>query len=216
MFYVVASKKADLGYLVNLNTITFHSAFSTIDKIDCPDLLIWDLDPSDSDFNKVIDVAFKIKEFADNHHIKLLLKTTGSKGLHIYAPLNKQLRFDEVHLFSKIIANQLAAQFPKQITTAQQKVNRQGRVLIDYVRNSYGQTAVSPYSLRALPNAPIATPIQWEELGATVLSSQQFNLSNIFERIKKEGDIWNKAKVSNPNIHSLVQQLNKEFKKTIS
>ena len=83
MFYVIAYKKADLGYFANLNTLTFHSAFSTIDKIDFPDMLIWDLDPSDGKFNRVIEAAFKIKEFADIHHIKLLLKTTGSKGVHI-------------------------------------------------------------------------------------------------------------------------------------
>jgi len=216
MFYVIANKKADLGYLVNLNTITFHSAFSTIDKIEYPDMLVWDLDPSDSNFNKIMEVAFKIKEFADLHHIKLLLKTTGSKGLHLYAPLNKQLHFDEIHLFSKIVANILARQFPKQITTEQQKVNRKGRVLIDYVRNSYGQTAVSPYSLRALPGAPVATPITWDELGTTVLSSKQFNLANIFDRLKEKGDIWRKAKVMNPNIHTLILQINQEYKKIIS
>lgn len=213
MFYVLANKKADLGYLVNLNTIAFHSTFSTIDKIDYPDTLIWDLDPSDGDFDKVIAVAFKIKAFADEHHIKLLLKTTGSKGLHIYAPLNKRLNFETIHLFSKNIANFLADRFPKEITTEQLKANRKGRVLIDYARNSYGQTAVSPYSLRALPEAPIATPIKWEELGTAVLDSKQFNLNNIFDRINTVGDIWNTKLMKNPNIDAFIHQINQEYQK---
>jgi bifunctional non-homologous end joining protein LigD len=97
------------------------------------------------------------------------------------------------------VANLLAKQFPKDITTTQHKAKREGRVFIDYIRNSYGQTAISPYSLRPLPGAPVATPIQWEELGRTVLSSKQFNISNIFTRLKEKGDVWSKKKILNPN-----------------
>lgn len=206
ILYVVASKKADLGYLANLNTIAFHAALSTVNKIDYPDMLIWDLDPSDGSFEKVIKVAFKLKKFADEHNIKLLVKTTGSEGLHLHAPLDKQLSFDKIHAFSKSVANLLAKQFPKEITTAQHKEKREGKVFIDYMRNSYGQTAVSPYSLRPLPGAPIASPIQWEELGRTVLSSKQFNISNIFERLKEKGDVWAKDKISNSHLYSILDE----------
>jgi bifunctional non-homologous end joining protein LigD len=211
--FVLANKKADLGYLANLNTIVFHSALFSVVKPTHPDVLIWDLDPSIDDFEQVIEVAFKLKSFISDLGIQSQIKTTGSKGLHIQVPLNQRITFEKAHDFAKSVAQVLAERYPKLITLEPLKKNRKGRVLIDHNRNFYSQTAVAAYSLRALPSAPVATPILWKELGKTVLSSRQFTLHNIEARIKKVGDVWTKEKIKNPNIHQLITTLNQEFKK---
>jgi len=202
--FVLANKKADLAYLANLNTLVFHSALFSVKKQKYPDMLIWDLDPSVDDFDMVIDVAFKLKAFLEELGIQSLIKTTGSKGVHIQVPLNQRLTFPVVHDFSESVAQVLAERHPKLITLEPYKKNRKGRVLIDYKRNFFSQTAVTAYSLRAIPGAPIATPILWKELGRTVTFAQQFNIGNIDARIKKVGDIWLKEKVRNPGIHNKI------------
>jgi len=213
VMYVLANKKNDLGYLANLNTLVFHSALFTTQKLNFPDVLIWDLDPSDGSFEKVIEVAFKLKAFIDDIGLASRLKTTGSKGVHIQVPLNQRLPFEEVHAFAKSVADILAERYPKLITVEPFKKDRKNRVLIDHNRNFYSQTAVAAYSLRARPGAPIATPIGWAELGKTVLSADQFRLTNIDDRIRVVGDIWRHDKVSNPGVHQRIRKLNREFQK---
>lgn len=207
ILFVLANKRADMGYLANLNTIVFHSALFSIKKLQYPDTLIWDLDPTDNDFDKVIDLAFKMKQLLDELGIHTRLKTTGSKGLHIHVPLNQRLSFEHAHAFAKNIAQLFAKRYPNIATIEPLKTNRKGRILIDYYRNSCSQTAVAAYSLRALSGAPIATPIAWDELGKTVISSQQFTIYNIASRIKKKGDIWTKENVKNNNIHHRIANL---------
>jgi len=207
ILFVLANKLADLGYLANLNTIVFHSALFSVKKLHYPDTLIWDLDPAAHDFEPVIDLAFKMKQLLDELGIHTRLKTTGSKGLHIHVPLNQRLHFKQAHDFAKNIAQLFAKQYPKMATVEPLKKNRKGRILIDYNRNFYSQTAVAAYSLRALPGAPIATPISWAELGKTVTSPQQFTIHNIAARIQKKGDIWQKENIKNNNIHQRIIRL---------
>jgi len=202
--YVLANRKADLAYLANLNTIVFHSALFSVKKMKYPDMLIWDLDPSVDDFDIVIEVAFKLKTFIESLGIQSLIKTTGSKGLHIQVPLNQRLTFNKVHAFAKAVAKVLEERYPKLITLEPYKKNRKGRVLIDYNRNFFSQTAVAAYSLRALPGAPVAAPILWKELGKTVVSARQFTLNNMEARVHKVGDIWLKEKIHNRAIHQLI------------
>ena len=211
VMYVLANKRNDLGYLANLNTLVIHSALFTIKKLNYPDVLIWDLDPSDGQFDKVIEVAFKLNAFLADLNLRTRLKTTGSKGLHIHIPLNQRLPFEETHRFAKFVAELLAERYPKLITVAPFKKDRKGRVFIDHNRNFYSQTAVAAYSLRARPGAPIATPITWDELGKTVFSAEQFTLNNIQKRIDQLGDIWQKSKITNPGIHRRLLNLNQEF-----
>lgn len=211
--YVLANKKNDLGYLANLNTLVFHQSLFTIKKLNYPAMLIWDLDPSDGSFEKVIDAAFKLKAFIDELGIQTYLKTTGSRGLHIQVPLNQRQPFETVHRFAKQVADILAERYPKVLTVEPFKKDRKKRVLIDHHRNHYSQTAVAAYSLRARPGAPLATPITWAELGKNVLASDQFTLRNIHTRLQKKGDIWQTEKIANPTIHQKMVKLNREFER---
>lgn len=188
--YLLLNKASDLVYVTNQNTITLHAGLSRTDKIDYPDRIIFDIDPSDKDFTKVVWAAQELKKCLENFGLASLVQTTGSRGLHVWVPLLRKDNFDIVHRFAKSLAQNLAKLYPKDITIEQSKEKRGTRVFVDYLRNSYGQTAVIPYSVRAKEEAPIATPLYWEELEGDIKSSRQFTLRTIEKRLKLRKNPW--------------------------
>jgi bifunctional non-homologous end joining protein LigD len=188
---VVCNNEETLLYLVNQYTITFHLSLSKIDSIEFPDRLVFDLDPPEGKFKLAINAAKILRNFLEEDlELKTFLMTTGSKGLHVIAPLKSQEDFHEVHEFTKNIANYIADKYPDNFSTAIRKNQRKGKLYIDFLRNSYAQTSVAPYSLRAIENAPVATPLHWNELDDSTLNSQSFTINSIFKRLEKISDPW--------------------------
>jgi bifunctional non-homologous end joining protein LigD len=187
---VLVNNAATLVYLANQACITFHLGLSQVDKIHYPSYLIFDLDPSTEDIVLLKNVVKYVKELIDQLELKGFIKTTGSRGFHIYIPLKREHTFEEVHDFAKLFATYLTKKYPQEITIEQSKAKREKRVLIDYARNSYGLSAVAPYSIRAIERAPIATPLDWEDLKEKDLNSQSYNIRNIYDRLKVKKDPW--------------------------
>jgi bifunctional non-homologous end joining protein LigD len=187
---VVCNKAATLFYLANLGCITFHRWLSRRDTIDRPNLLIFDLDPPAGEFEPVRFTALRLNEFLMQAGVRSFVMTTGSEGLHVVIPLDESQPFDAVRETADQIADKLALQYPDQLTTEVRKEKREGRLFLDYLRNSYAQTAVAPYSLRALPGAPVATPLDWNELQDHDLHAQSYRLENIFHRLGQKADPW--------------------------
>lgn len=187
---VVCSKTATLLYLANLGCITFHRWLSRTEKIGHPDMMIFDLDPPEDDFEPLRFAALRLNEYFQQDNIRSFVMTTGSQGLHVLLPLDQSQPFDEVRETAKKIAQNLTEQYPDQLTTEVRKEKREGRIFLDYLRNAYAQTAVAPYSLRALPAAPIATPLDWDEVQDQDLHAQRYTLKNIFRRLGQKNDPW--------------------------
>jgi bifunctional non-homologous end joining protein LigD len=185
--YVVCEKAADLVYLANQATVTLHIWLSRYDKPDNPDLLIFDLDPSDSDFEPVREAAFTMRKLLTDLGLTPYVKTTGSRGLHVCCPLTRSAGFDEVHGFARDAAKLVVRWNPKALTTEMRKEKRGARVFVDFLRNSYAQTAVAPYSLRARPGAPVSAPISWDKLADPKTGSQIYNIKNMFRQTR---DPW--------------------------
>lgn len=188
--HVLVNKKATFVYLANQACITFHLGLSAVDKIDYPHYLLFDLDPSSEDLSLLKNVAMRVKDLCDSLGLTSFIQTTGSRGFHIYIPLKRELPFEQVHIFAKDFASYLAQQYPDEITIELSKEKRDSKVFIDYVRNAYGLHAVAPYSVRTKENAPIATPLHWDELKKKDLSSQSYTIKNIFKRLAKVDDPW--------------------------
>jgi bifunctional non-homologous end joining protein LigD len=188
--HVVCNDVATLVYLANLACITQHIWLSRVPKLKHPDLLVFDLDPGGEDFGPVRRTAFALRELLDELGLKGFPMTTGSRGLHVSIPLNREMDFDRVRAFARNVAELLAYRAPKLVTVAARKDQRRGRVYLDVMRNGYAQTAVAPYALRAKLRAPVATPLDWDELSDARLHSQRYDLKNIFRRIESEGDPW--------------------------
>lgn len=180
--HILLNKEATFTYLANQGCITFHLALSKIDKINYPDRLIFDLDQQFDNIELLKFVAIKVRELANSLDLGSFIQTTGSRGFHIYIPLDQTSPFEEVHNFAKNFAIHLTGQYPSKITTEQRIADRGDKVFIDYARNSYGLNSVAPYSVRMKENAPIATPLCWDELEDTSIHSQSFNIKNIFAR----------------------------------
>jgi bifunctional non-homologous end joining protein LigD len=188
--HVVADSAATLVYLANQACVTLHVGLSRVDRIDHPDRMVLDLDPSDDDFGKVRRAAREARALLEETGLVPFLQTTGSRGLHLWVPLDRTADFDEVRAFAGRLAETLEARRPAELTTAQRKAQRGDRVLLDVARNAYGQTAVAPYSVRARPRAPVATPLEWTELDDSRLEPQRYTIKNLFHRLEKKGDPW--------------------------
>ena len=187
--HVVTDDAATMAYLAAQGCITPHLGLSRVDRVEHPDRLIFDLDPSDDDFAKVREGARRLKDLLDRIEAPAFIQTTGSRGFHIVVPLDRTDDFDAARAVAQDIAKRLAGEAPERLTVEQRKDKRGRRVFVDWLRNAYGQTAVAPYAVRARPDAPIATPLEWDEaLGDT--GPQDYRLGNIFRRLAQKGDPW--------------------------
>ncbi|WP_372920265.1 non-homologous end-joining DNA ligase [Salegentibacter sp.] len=211
--YVICNDTATLVYLANQACITPHIWLSKKDKLDYPDRMIFDLDPSDDDFSKVKLVAEKLKFFLEKDlNLPVFLMTTGSRGLHVVVPLERSSNFDEVRDFAQISAKHLEDENPEEITTATQINKRRSKLYIDTARNGFAQTSVAPYSIRPIEGAPVATPIDWEELENASLTPQTYNIKNIFLRLGKKSDPWSDINRHSVSITSAREKLAKIIK----
>lgn len=186
--HAICNNAATLVYLANQNTITPHVWLSRVDELRNPDQVIFDLDPSGDDFSVVRKSSRYVKDILEEHGLTAFLMTTGSSGVHVRAPIRPEYDFDDVRAFARRLADELAKRHPQELTTEQRKKNRQGRIYLDVMRIAYAQTAVTPYAVRGREGAPIATPIEWDELGS--VTPQKYTVRNIFRRMGRKRDPW--------------------------
>ena len=211
--YVVCNDKATLVYLANQACITPHIWLSRKDKPDHPDRMIFDLDPSKDDFDEVKDAARKIRKLLESQlGLPVFIMTTGSRGLHVVVPIKRTKKFDEVREFAQKAARYLEKQYPDLMTTAARKNKREDKLFLDVARNAFGQTGVTPYAVRPIPGAPVATPLEWEELGRSSISAQSYNIKNIFRRLGSKEDPWKNMDDSAVSLTSAIKQLDTIFK----
>jgi len=187
----VIDSVATLVYLANQAMLTPHLYLSRIDNLELPDKMIYDLDPPEGteDYEAVRKAAFDIKGVIEELDMQAWVQTTGSKGYHIVVPLKRKADFDEVREFVTDIARVLVRRNEEKYTLENRKNKRKGRIFLDTMRNSYGATAVSPYGVRAKPQAPVATPVEWSELKRGV-TPRDWTIENIPKRLGQKDDPW--------------------------
>ena len=188
--YVVCDNRETLVYLANLACIPLHPWSSRVGSIDRPDFLIIDLDPSPGvSFGEVCRVALKVRQILRQVGLESWPKTSGSKGLHVLVPLEPQQDYAAVRSFAEIVAR-LTVHGLEEIATLERNLSkRRGKVYLDFLQNGLGKTIVSPYCLRPRPGAPVSTPLEWEEV-AKAPRPEAFNLSNLFLRLERKGDLF--------------------------
>jgi bifunctional non-homologous end joining protein LigD len=188
--HVVAGDAATLVYLANQACITLHPWLSRTDALNRPDRLIFDLDPSDAKPAQTRRAARLLAELLRELGLEPWVMTTGSRGYHLTIPLQRRLGFDSVRMFARDVAALAARRNPRLFTTEQRKAKREGRILIDIMRNGYARTAVAPYAVRARPGAPAATPLHLDELDDAATRSDRWTLRTLPDRLEREGDPW--------------------------
>jgi bifunctional non-homologous end joining protein LigD len=183
--------RAALLWVINLGCIDLNQWYATCDDVDRPDYLHFDLDPGvGATFDRVRETALIVHEALDTLKMPSVVKTTGSKGLHVYVPIVRGPVQKQVWTFAKALAQELASRNPALITAEYRVARRpRGRVLVDYNQNAWGRTLASIYSPRPRPEATVSTPVTWKEVERGV-RIEDFTMKNVPARVAKVGDLW--------------------------
>ena len=177
--------------LVQAGTLEIHPWGSTLKNWELPDMLTMDLDPGEGvAWERVVDAAFETRDRLEALGLASFVKTSGGKGLHVVVPLKPKADWEALKTFTKAMADQMAADSPERYVSTISKAKRKGKILIDYLRNQRGMTAVAPYSLRARPGAAVSMPLSWDEL-SPVIGPTHFTILNTPTRLAAlESDPW--------------------------
>jgi len=189
--FPVIDDKASLMWVINLGCIDLNQWYARCDDVNRPDYLHFDLDPGKgTDFDQVRETGLIVHDVLESLKMPSYVKTTGSRGLHVYVPIVRGPDQKAVWTFAKVLAQELAARHPRLIT-AEYKVAKRppGRVLVDYNQNAWGRTLASIYSVRPTPQATVSTPITWREL-ARGASIKDFTMQNLPSLLERAGDLW--------------------------
>lgn len=186
--YVVGGSIETQLALVNLGCIALHVMAGRVDSPRQPDWVCFDLDPQSGKFADAASAALLVKEGLDTLKLTSFVKTSGSRGVHVFVPIRRGPDAGEALSFAEVIAARLAAAHPNELTVEHSIAARGDRVYVDPFRNGFGQTVVAPYSVRRRPKAPVSTPLDWKELKPN-LDPTDFNIGNFAVRLKRD-DPW--------------------------
>lgn len=183
---------AALAWTANLAALEIHSPMARCGEIDSPSMLVFDLDPGEpATIIECCQVALEIQDVLETVGLQSFPKTSGSKGMQLYVPLNTPHEHDHASDFALAVAQLLEQKLPKQVLSNMTKKLRKGKVFIDWSQNSRHKTTIAPYSLRAKDRPTVSTPITWDEVAdgadGEVLS---FEASDVLERVEEHGDLF--------------------------
>ena len=179
-----------LLWIINLGCIDLNQWYARCDDIDRPDYVHFDLDPGGVPFDRVRECSLIVREALETLGMRPLVKTSGSKGMHVYVPIVRGPAQKAVWTFAKALAIELAGRHPGLMTSAYKVAKRPaGRVLLDYNQNRWGATLASVYSVRPTPLATVSTPLTWDEVTQGA-GTEDFRLDNVAARVEELGDLW--------------------------
>jgi bifunctional non-homologous end joining protein LigD len=189
--HVVAGDAATLVYLAGQNVITLHAWLSRADQPQQPDRLTLDFDPSPGiGFDEVRAAAREAGARLRDAGLIPFAMVTGSRGVHVVCPLRRGPSFEVVHGYARSLAEAMVADDPEHLTLQWRRADRGARIYVDVNRINYAQHAVAPYAVRARPGAPVAMPIEWDELSDPHLRPDSWTIANAAERVTGNGDAW--------------------------
>lgn len=193
--YCVMNSLSALVWAVNLADLELHVFLHRVPKIEQPTAVVFDLDPgAPADILDCCRTALRLKSLLDKAKLKSFSKTSGSKGLQVYVPLNRTVTYEQTKSFARGIATELEKAFPESIVSNMQKSLRKGKVFVDWSQNDDHKTTVCVYSMRAKERPTVSTPVQWDEVETTLKKNNPktlaFEPEDVLKRIEKYGDLF--------------------------
>lgn len=186
---MVGSGRAHLLYLTNLACIDQNPWMSRIGSLEHPDFVLIDLDAHEAEFRVVVDAALRVHALLDSLGLQHFAKVTGGDGMHVLVPVAPVYSYDQTKAFTEVIARYLASEDPRTFTLPRSLAKRtKGKIYLDWVQNGEGKTISAPYSVRPKPGAPVATPVDWDEVKPG-LDPSRFHIRNAIDRFRSEGDL---------------------------
>ena len=193
--YCLIDELAGLVWVANLASLELHTSLASAADVQQPTMVVFDLDPGPP--ATVVEcgrVAFWLREVLDDLGLQSFPKTSGSKGLQLYVPLNTPVTYDDTKPFAHALARRLEEQHPEHVLSVMTKELRKGKVFIDWSQNDDSKTTVCVYSLRARPRPTVSTPVTWDEVSRVVEVGDPellvFEASDVLERVAADGDVF--------------------------
>jgi bifunctional non-homologous end joining protein LigD len=193
--YCVMNDESALIWAANLADLELHTFLHRAPELEHPDFLAIDLDPgAPADLVNCCEVALRLKTFFDRFDLQSFSKTSGSKGLQVYVPLNTKATYETTKAFARTLAEHLESEEPESVTSKMQKDLRRGKVFVDWSQNDEHKTTVSVYSLRAKEHPTVSTPVSWKEVADTAKKGDSglltFEAGEVLQRVKRKGDLF--------------------------
>jgi bifunctional non-homologous end joining protein LigD len=194
--HCLLDERAALLWAANLAALEIHVPMARAAKPDRPTAMVFDLDPGPpATLPDCIRIGLRLRDLLNRLGLECLPKTSGSKGLHVYVPLNTAVTFDQTKNVARAIATHVSEQEPKLVTVNMSKAQRPGKVFIDWSQNDVHKTTVCAYSLRATEEPRVSTPVTWKELEAALASkgsgkALNFSPAEVLKRVEKLGDLF--------------------------
>jgi bifunctional non-homologous end joining protein LigD len=215
--YLVVRDQRSLLWMVNQNTITPHVWTSRAPDLLHPDIVVFDLDPADSGADgaersapkALRATALALRDLLEELGLPSWLKTSGSKGFHIVAPLDGKTDSGVVSSFAHAVGALMVTRDPEHVTQEFSKADRGGRILIDTGRNGYGATFAAAYAVRAKPDAPVSAPCTWDELASGDVAPRTFTVKTMRKRVDQVGDLWAEMLKKKRSLRQPIERLRK-------
>jgi bifunctional non-homologous end joining protein LigD len=197
--HCVVADRATLAWVANLASLELHVPLARASKPDRPTHLAFDLDPgAPATIADCVRIGLRLRDMLAHLGLQSFAKTSGSKGLHVYVPINgARVNFEETKTFALAVASLLAREEPAKITVNMSRAGRAGKVFIDWSQNDQHKTTVCPYSLRAVESPMVSTPVTWEEVEAAAAGGRKakaaglaFTAEQVVERVERLGDLF--------------------------
>ena len=189
--YIIGDDKATLLYMANLGAIERHPWHSRVSNLDHPDWFVFDLDPQGVEWEEICDVAMSCKEILDDLGLDSYAKTSGSRGIHVYVPIEPVYSYAEVADFALGVARLIEQANPDVATLERSlKKRKKARIYVDHMQNARGKSVVAPYSVRPKPGATVSAPLEWSEVKRHKVTIADFTIKNMLERLKRKGDLF--------------------------
>ncbi len=212
MYYVEAADLPTLIWLANLAAIELHPSLALAKDVSCPTMMVFDLDPGPpANIVQCCQVAFWLREIFEHFNLQSFPKTSGSKGLQIYVPLNTRTSYDVTKPFARALAQLLEQEHPDAVVSDMKKSIRTGKVFVDWSQNDEHKTTVAVYSLRARERPTVSTPVKWEEVERAFKKKHAglllFEAPQVVARAEKMGDLFEpvlKLKQKLPDVKGLL------------
>jgi bifunctional non-homologous end joining protein LigD len=202
----LVNDELSLLWMANMACIDLNTWYSRVDKLDRPDFVLFDLDPSpDVGFEETVQVALLVKEALDAVGLESFCKTSGADGIHVLVPVERRHTYEDTRQFAEIVAGALAATHRGLVTTEWSKSKRRG-VLIDANQNGEGKTIASVYSVRPKEGAPVSTPLRWEEVDES-LDPAAFTMDAVRKRVAEHGDLFGGVLKTRQSLSKALQAL---------
>jgi bifunctional non-homologous end joining protein LigD len=189
--YIAVSEAASLAGLAQMGVLEVHIWGSRMPDVERPDMIVIDLDPGPGvGWRELVEGAELVREILRLVDLESFVKTTGGKGLHVVVPIEPRDEWPEVTAFARAVAETAARSDPARYTSQAAKGRREGRIFVDYLRNTRGATSVAPFSTRARPGAPVSVPVRWDEL-PRLGASDAYSVASVPRRLARlREDPW--------------------------